>query len=141
MSLYSFLHRRAGRPRRAGKHRPRWNRLFLENLEDRTLLSTFTVTTTADPPTRPIGTLRDAISRVDSTGNASLGPSTIDFALSTSDPGYNSVTGTFTIHLSDDLLPVVHPLTIDATTVTIDGQAVTPGHPIIELDGGNQVIN
>src|SRR5438445_13879696 len=75
MSLHATLSRllsRPGLPQR--KHRSRWGRLILENLEDRTLLSTFTVINTNDSGA---GSLRQALLQA----NAQTGSDTIKFTI------------------------------------------------------------
>src|SRR5579871_1912816 len=81
--------------------RKRWvtARLNVECLEDRTVLSPYVVTTTADAG---LGSLRDAITQVnlDTSHTAYASPSNpavdeIDFNIPTTDPGYNSTTGAF----------------------------------------------
>src|SRR5207245_1749761 len=66
-----------------------------EDLEDRTLLSTYMVNATADSGP---GSLRQAILDANATGTGTAAiPDLIQFNIPTSDPGYNSATGTFTI--------------------------------------------
>ncbi len=68
---------RSGRPRAVAR-RQRWRtRPTLMALEDRQLLSTFPVTSTADPATLTPGTLRYAVAQA----NAATSPSTIEFEL------------------------------------------------------------
>lgn len=112
----------------------------LETLEDRTVPSTFVVTTTADNGDNgaPLGgSLRAAILAA----NGDPG-STIDFDLPTSDANYHSDTGSFTIS------PVAQLPTI-TSTVTIDGYSQPGAHPntlalgddavlLIELSGYGQ---
>src|SRR6516225_1277340 len=86
----------------------------LEGMEDRTLLSTFTVNNTADSGP---GSLRQAI--LDS--NVATGQSnTIDFAI----PG----PGVHTIAPASPLPPITNPVLIDGFS-----QAVYDGQPLIEL--------
>src|SRR5260221_13935611 len=74
----------------------------LENLEDRFLPSTFTVSTISDSGT---GSLRDAISRVNM--DTQQGTDVINFNI-------NSAVKTITL---DSALPTItHPVVIDATT-------------------------
>ena len=103
-------------PRRPGgstlrhSYRPR-----VEAVEARLLLSTLTVTTTADTGA---GSLRQAI--IDS--NASTNPSTIDFNIGSGGPQ--------TIIPASPLPPITNPVTIDGSTEP--GYA---GHPIIQING------
>ncbi len=97
---------------------------FLEQVEDRVVLSTFYVTNTGDnlgvnpAPGAGTGTLRQAI--IDS--NASTQPtSEIDFAIPASTgpgldvpvPGFDPATQDWTIALDSPLPPITHPVTID----------------------------
>src|SRR5262245_22671232 len=106
--------RQTARPR---PPRPRRRfRLQCEVLEERQLLSTWTVTTTADngsnaSPTP--GSLRQAILKADNMGAAS---DKIVFAIPTTDPGYNPTTGAFTIQPPTALPNVSTPVTIDGYT-------------------------
>jgi len=92
------------------RYRPR-----VEAVEARLLLSTLTVTTTADSGA---GSLRQAI--MDS--NASTGPSVIDFNISSSGPQ--------TITPKSALPPITNPVTIDGTSEP--GYA---GQPIVQING------
>jgi hypothetical protein len=83
------------------------------------------VTTTADAGP---GSLRQAILDADNSGV----PSVIDFAIPTSDPGYNPSTGVWTILPASTLPILTHPVVLDATT-----QPGYSTHPVIELDGAN----
>ncbi len=109
---------RAGR-RRARLHRPQWD-LF----EDRTLLSTFLVTTAADngDTTNPVpGSLRQAIMDVNN-DTSNTGTDTIDFAI----PG----TGVQTIQPLTDLPSITHP-------VLVDGYSQAGSCPNTLADGDN----
>src|SRR4051812_46536986 len=97
------------RPRSQRSNKPHSRRLFLESLEDRSLLSTFTVLNTADSGG---GSLRQAI--VDA--NANLGGDTIQFA--------SGVTGTITL-TSGEL----------AITDLVDLQG--PGSGVVTVSGNN----
>jgi hypothetical protein len=113
---YSFL----ARPGRAARRRTRC--LSAERLEDRTLLSTFTVSNTDD---QGPGSLRQAIIAA----NNLPGFDTIDFAI----PG----AGPYTIMPLSGLPSIDDPAIIDGST-----QPGYAGKPIIELDGsqsGNEV--
>jgi hypothetical protein len=98
----------------------------LEILEDRTLPSTYVVTTTADSGP---GSLRDAITQADTQPQ-----STITFDLLTSDTGYNSASNTWTIQpgssTASALPAITNSVTIDATT-----QPGYAGVPVVVLDG------
>ena len=87
-------------PRRRLPDRRR--RFLVEPLEGREMLSTFTVTSTAD--TTATGTLRWAITQSDKT----TGPNAIDFAI--------GGTGVHTIDLGSALPTITQPVTIDGTT-------------------------
>ncbi len=93
----------------------------LELLEERTLLSVFTVTDTADSASDP-GSLRAALL------NAQEGDG-IDFDIPTSGSGYNATKNTWTIEPSTPL-PPVNASTIDATT-----EPGYQGSPIVQIDG------
>jgi hypothetical protein len=124
-------HRKAG-PRKI---------LTLEQLEERTLLSTFWVTNTGDNsgvnplPGAGTGTLRQAIIDADAaaTGTAA-NPDLIAFDIPTTDPGYNSSTGAFTIQPLSTL-----PTVTD--TVTIDGYTQPGASPNTLTIGDNAVLN
>jgi hypothetical protein len=97
--------------------------LALEPLEDRTVPSTFIVTTTADNGnnnTPTPGSLRDAINRA----NSNPGLDTIAFAI----PG----AGVHTVSPSTALQTITSPVVIDATT-----QPSFTGSPVIELNGSS----
>ena len=117
--------------------------LRLEPLEDRRLLAMLMVTNTFDSG---VGSFRQAI--IDS--NSSLGTrETIDFAIPTSDPGYNSVTNAFTIKPSYSnfyaLPPITDPVDIDGysqsgaspNTLPVGDNAVLK----IEISGANTSLN
>jgi uncharacterized repeat protein (TIGR01451 family) len=98
------------------KRRVEWNPR-LEPLENRELLTTYTVLSNANAG-GSVGnglTLRQAIL-------LASGGDTIDFAI----PG----NGTHTIQLSTELPPIRVPITIDGST-----QPAFPGHPVIVIDG------
>lgn len=81
--------------------------------------NTYTVTTTADSGT---GSLRQAITNANS---GFAGGHTISFDIPLTDAGYDSVSGTFTIHLQSEL-----PYFLLAGNITIDGtsQATNKGN-------------
>jgi hypothetical protein len=95
--------------------RPAYWRFWLEQLEKRELLSTFTVINTNDSGA---GSLRAAISAA----NASIGNDTIAFNI----PG----AGVHTIQPLSALPAITDPLTIDGGT-----QPGYTGTPLIQLDG------
>ena len=115
-------------PRRGSRRRRRTNALLMvERMEERTLLSTFTVTNTSDSGD---GSLRQAILNANAdTGNTAT--DTIDFAI----PG----TGVHTIQPLSPLPVVTHPVLIDGysqpgaspNTLAVGDNAVLA----IELDG------
>jgi CSLREA domain-containing protein len=114
---FQLPHGRRPRPAR----RPRRSRVALavEPLEDRTVPSTFTVTTTADngDNTNPTaGSLRQAILLANQHANDPGGPDTIAFAIPTTDAGYNSTTGAFTIQPPSALPAITDPVVIDGYT-------------------------
>ena len=114
---HSSSHARSGRSARR-----RVRCLIAERLEDRTMLSTFTVSNTDDGGP---GSLRQAIIAA----NDLAGLDRIDFAM----PG----AGPFTIQPLSGLPSIDDPVTIDGTT-----QPGYAGKPIIELDGsqsGNEL--
>ena len=100
-------------------------RFVLETLERRELLSTLIVTDTSDSAT-DTGSLRYAITNAEN-GDA------IHFDIPTSDPGYDAVTGSWTITPSSTLSV--------NTSIIIDGTSqpgfTRGGHPVIVLNGAN----
>ncbi|HEV3343846.1 MAG TPA: hypothetical protein VG125_25960, partial [Pirellulales bacterium] len=138
MSLDSLLDRLAGQqvtPRRKKRLRPA--RFHVEMLENRALLTTYTVTTTVPNFFQPgdndhIGLL----SAIQEANQHSIDspPDVINFAIPTTDPGYNPATGVWTIQMTNSIasLRITHP-------VTIDGTSQKPGHtlgpPVIDIDG------
>jgi hypothetical protein len=111
----------------------------LEELEDRTVLSTFLVTNTGDnggvnpAAGADTGTLRQAIVDADAAGTGTAAnPDQIQFAIPTTDPGYNSATGAFTIQPLSALPTITDTVVLDATSQP--GFTVTP---IIVLDGAS----
>jgi|Deesub1362A_J573_1020465.scaffolds.fasta_scaffold02718_3 uncharacterized repeat protein (TIGR01451 family) len=83
--------------------------------------ATYTVTTTADAIPAPSGSLRWAIEQA----NSDPGSDTIEFAIPTSDSGFN---GTWwTIILVDDLPAITYPVVIDGTTQAANVGDTNPG--------------
>ena len=113
MASQWFRTRRDDRARRRQQERRR--RFLVEDLEGRQMLSTFTVTNTADSAT---GSLRQAII----SSNATTGPNTIVFKINS--------TGVQTINVLSPLPTITMPVTIDGTTQTGYG-----GKPLVALDG------
>ncbi len=113
--------------RRPGLASRRGSRLEFDLLETRCTPSVFTVTNTADSGA---GSLRQAILNA----NANPGLDTIAFNISTSDPGYQSATKTWTITVGNatvsDLPALEDPVVIDGTS-----QPGFNGNPVIELRG------
>jgi hypothetical protein len=108
---------RPARPRQHGL------RLVLEDLEDRTVLSPYVVTTAADSGP---SSLRDAITQINADTSLQYAPATpnrpdgttvdeIDFAI-TGGPGYDPNTGLATIVLQSQLPPITSPMVIDGYT-------------------------
>ncbi len=113
MSQIWFPSRRDARAtRRLHEHR---RRFAIEPLEDRQMLSTFTVTNTNDSGT---GSLRHAIV----SSNGTKGPNAIHFNI--------TGTGVQTINLLSALPTITQPVTIDGTTEPNSG-----GKPVIRIDG------
>lgn len=113
MSMTWFRSRRDDRNARRRQDRRR--RFSVEMMEGRQMLSTFTVTSTADGGT---GSLRAAITQ----SNQTPGANTIDFAV----PG-NYL---HTISLQSALPTITNPVTIDGTS-----EGGYSGNPMIILDG------
>jgi titin len=101
-------------------------RPFLEALEERWLLSTFTVMNTADSGT---GTLRAAILAVNAGSD-----SEIAFNIPKSDPGYNASTGTWTISLGS-ALPTITANNVFLNGLSQGGKGNTT--PLVELNGSS----
>ena len=112
----------------------------LEVLEDRTMLSIFTVTNTGDNggvnpwPSAGTGTLRQAIVDADAaaTGTAA-NPDLIQFDIPTTDPGYQSSTGSFSIQPLS-ALPTI------TDTVVLDGYTQPGASPNTLAIGDNAVL-
>ncbi len=108
---------RIRRPRATAKRRGAKNRreVRLEQLEERCLLSVFTVTNTADSGP---GSLRDAITQA----NANPGPDEIHFSIPMSDPGFTASNPAgaqwWTITLSSPLPTITDPVRILGFTQT-----------------------
>jgi hypothetical protein len=115
-----------------------------EHLEDRALLSTYTVLNSGDSGP---GSLRQAIL----SANQDTTPDTIAFQIPTSDPGYNPATGAWAITLASGLPVITNAVTIDGTTqpgfhptsVAIPRGTNDPGpgwtliQPVVEINGQN----
>jgi hypothetical protein len=116
-------HRNAPRRLRDAKSRRRRVALGLELLEPRRLLAAFTVNSTADDASAPVGdpsemTLRMAIAD----SNSIPGPNTIGFNIPSSDAGFDPETQDWTITLTNGPLPAITtPVTIDGFTQAHDG--------------------
>jgi titin len=95
----------------AGRRRPT-RRLALEPLEDRSLPSSYSVLNTADSGPN---SLREAITQANA-NPSSGGPNVIPFHIPTSDPGYNSATGTWTIKPLTPLPAIIDPVVLDGYT-------------------------
>ena len=105
-----------GKAGRRGRNRDghRTTRPFVELCEDRTLLTPIMVTLSGDNgdnnnPTPH--TLRWAIQQVD--GDTTTDTDTIDFAIPTTDPGYNATTNAWTIQPASALPTITHHTLID----------------------------
>jgi streptogramin lyase len=120
------LTRRFFPPRRGRRPAPIvYSRARIELLEARVVPSTFTVLNSGDSGA---GSLRQAILNA----NANLGADSIVFNIPTSDPGYNSGAGTWTITPLSALPTVTDPVILDATT-----QPGFAGTPVIVLSGAS----
>jgi hypothetical protein len=131
LSVYLAL---SGKPVRNAAicRRPAFRRPLLEALEDRTLLSTYVVTTTADSGA---GSLRQAILDANAAATGTAGnPDLIQFNLPTTDPGYNGTTGAFTIQPLS-ALPTV------TDTVVLDSYTQPGASPNTLAIGDNAVLN
>src|SRR5262249_1681813 len=110
------------------KNRLRTWKPVLERLEDRTLLSgLFVVTTTADSGEVPLS-LRQAILDANSAGGGTIG-----FDIPTTDSGFNSSTGVWTIQPLSPL-PAINQL------VTINGYSQPGSSPNTLSFGDNAVL-
>jgi hypothetical protein len=125
--------RRTGRSKRAGRRLA--PRLFLEVLEDRTLLSTYLVTNTGDnggynpAPGAGTGTLRQALVDANyyNTGTAD-NPDQIQFALNpNTDPGYNSTSKQFTIQPLSYLPTITDTVNINDFSQSGSSMNMLPG--------------
>jgi streptogramin lyase len=132
----------SGKNRRESSRRPQVSifRPRLEVLEDRTLLSPYIVTTTADSGP---GSLRDAITQINADTNHALyaSPSNpnvdeIDFNITAASDaagdgtGYNAVTGVATIQPQSALPTITAPVVLNAAS-----QSGYASKPVIVLDG------
>ncbi len=132
-------------------------KLFLEPLEERTVLSPYIVTTTADSGP---GSLRDAITQVNADTNHTLyasatNPSVdeIDFAVTAASDtggGYNATTGVATIAPLTALPTITNSVVINGYTqagASSNTHAMTDPDPSdnavlkIELNGSNEPLN
>jgi hypothetical protein len=112
----------------------------VEWLEDRTVLSTFLVTSTGDNggvnplPGAGTGTLRQAIVDADTAGTGTAAnPDLIQFNIPTTDPGYSSTTGAFTVQPLSAL-----PTLTD--TAVLDGYTEPGASPNTLTIGDNAVL-
>ena len=109
-------------------------KLSLERLESRDVPSTFSVTTTLDNgnDVSPVpGSLRKAIVLANGTPNGG-GPDTIAFSFPTSDLGYHSATGTFTVQPTAAFAAITDPVLIHGWS-----EPGFAGKPVIELNGAS----
>lgn len=140
----------AGRVRRDGAIRARCRRRATgrgprpsaEILEPRQLLAqVFTVTDTLDD-TNP-GSLRWAIGQVNAdTTDTAASPDQIHFAIPTTDPGYNSTTGVWTIAPTSALPTVTRPVVIDGYTQAgaSPNSAMTSDNAVLTIDLKSQGV-
>ena len=112
----------------------------VEVLEDRVLPSTYVVTNTGDnggvnpTPGGGTGTLRQAIVDADAAGTGSTAnPDLIQFSIPTTDPGYQSGTGSFTIQPLS-VLPTI------TDTIFLDGYTQPGASPNTLAIGDNAVL-
>jgi predicted outer membrane repeat protein len=135
MGLISWLrNRKSSTPARCHRSRCAF-RPRLEALETRWLPSTLQVTTTNDSNYYGDGSLRGEIA-------AATSGDTIDFNLSTTDRGYNSSTGTWTMTLGYVELVINKSLTIigpGADKLQISGGG-SYGSRIFEVDGSTTTV-
>ncbi len=104
-----------------------------ERLDPRTLLSGIIafVDSTADSNNQ--GTLRFAISQIDSVGSPTS-QNSIVFQIPKSDPGYNAATGTFTIRPQHELPPITSPAFVDGLS-----EAAFLGEPALVVIDGSEL--
>ncbi|MBW3597344.1 MAG: CSLREA domain-containing protein [Planctomycetes bacterium] len=121
----SWLRPLKSRPSTSRKRPPRRRTIpRIEALEDRALLATIVVTSTADTvdDTDSVTTLREAIQQanaqvnVDADNDGTPEPDRIEFAIPTTDAGYDPDTGAFTIQPQTSLSAITDPVIIDGYT-------------------------
>ncbi len=102
-----------------------------------TYATNYVVTNTNDTGN---GSLRTAITNC--LNNAGSAPHTIQFQIPTTDQGYNSSTGVWTITYTDEGLPPITTgyITIDGTTQTTFAGNTNPNGPEIELNGSVRTV-
>lgn len=108
----------------------------LESLDDRVVPSTLTVTNTLDTGFAGDGSLRGEIA-------AAQSGDTIQFAIPTTDRGYNSATGSCTLTLIYGELQITKNLTIQgpgASQLTISGGGYA-GSRVFEIDGATTTVS
>jgi titin len=122
LTFHRFLRALSETNSRKASRRPRTSALRprLEALEDRTLLSPYMVTTTADSGA---GSLRDAITQINADTSHKLYTSPtnplvdeIDFNIPTTDLGYDPNTGAFTIKPQSGLPTITNAVILDGYT-------------------------
>jgi hypothetical protein len=132
-------HASLGREQNATRRALRW-RPVVERLEDYLLLTTYTVINTQNSGgSGTSGSFRYCWNQV----AQGTGPGEIDFAIPTSDPGYNAAKNTWTIQLVPTSNDPNGKLLTQANTVAIKGwtqgnvigQPNYTGKPLIVLDG------
>ena len=79
--------------------------------------------------------LREAINAA----NIHSGPDIVTFNIPIGAPGFNPMSGVWTIHVSSALPPLANTTTIDATTQTTNRGDTNPLGPEVEVDGGTLI--